>query len=231
MTITVLKNDVDVPPGHLERVAVRQGIEMRVVRLYAGDPLPDPRSVDSVVVLGGEMGAYDTERFPYLAEEKRFLEEVVSLGVPVLGICLGCQLLADALGGSAYLADVPEYHLGPIETIGSDPVVDTLGAGPSIALHRDTWVLPPGGRLLGRTEGFNHAFRFGSALGVQPHPEVTSDTLASWLDSPEGEALALAAGTEAARVIADFLNVEAGTIDVADRFFTAWFDEAASRDG
>ncbi|MCL1599189.1 MAG: type 1 glutamine amidotransferase [Actinomycetia bacterium] len=225
MTITVLVNDVDVPPGHLERVATTRSVEIRLVRLHAAEPLPDAHDLEAVVVLGGEMGAYDTERFPYLTEEKRFLAEAVALGVPILGICLGCQLLADALGGSVLLADEPEYHFGPIKTLGTDRVVATLASGPSIALHRDTWTPPPGGSLLGRSGRFNHAFRFGSALGVQPHPEVTSDTLVSWLETPEGEALARAAGTDARTVIVDFLEVEADTIAVAERFFTAWLDE------
>lgn len=228
MMITVLENDADVPSGHLARVAAGCGIGLDVVRLHARESLPDPRAVESVIVLGGEMGAYDIDGFPYLPDEKRFLAQAVALGIPVLGICLGCQLLADALGGSAYLADAVEYHLGPIEIIEPDPVVDVLGAGPSIALHRDTWSLPPGGVLLARTGEFNHAFRLGSALGVQPHPEVTSETLASWLSTPEGEALAGAAGTDAGRVLSDFVEIEVETKVLADRFFRAWFDEVGA---
>lgn len=228
MTITVLVNDAHVPAGHLARVARKRRIPLDYVRLSAGDVLPDPAGVEAVVVLGGEMGAYDTDVYPYLLPERQFLEAVVALGTPTLGICLGCQLLADALGGSAYLADAPEYHLGPIEVLETDVVAEQLASGPAFALHRDTWALPPGATLVARTTGFNHAFRFGSALGVQSHPELTEETLSVWLATPEGVELATAAGTDGATVLREFSDAANETRRVATRFFGAWFDEVGA---
>lgn len=222
--VTVLENDSDVPAGHLERVAASRKATLESVRLFAGDPLPDPSQVDVVVVLGGEMGAYDSDTYPYLAREKTFLAEVAALRRPTLGICLGCQLLAEALGGSAYLADTPEYHLGPIEILQEDDVIEPLGSGPSFSLHRDTWVLPPGATLLGRTARFNHAFRLGAAVGVQSHPELTEGTLSVWLSTAEGADLARAAGTAADVIAGEFSSVADATERVATNFFNAWFD-------
>jgi GMP synthase (glutamine-hydrolysing) len=106
-----------------------------------------------------------------------------------------------------------------------DVVVATLAAGPSFSLHRDTWSLPPEGTLVGRTTGFNHAFRLGSALGVQSHPELTFDTLASWLSTTGGTEVAASVGTDTVTLLNDFGEVADRCRDVADRFFEAWFDE------
>jgi len=225
VVVTVIMNDADVPPGHLGRVLDDHAVSMDLVRAYAGEPFPALESTEAIVVLGGEMGAYDTHAYPYLASEKRFLADAAERGIPILGICLGCQLLADALGGSVHLADAPEYHLGPVEVLGDDATVTALGTGATFALHRDTWHLPPGAELVARTAGFNHAFRLGSALGVQSHPELTLDILRSWLETPKGDDLATAAGSDALAIIEDFERVGNETAEVAGRFFGAWLHE------
>jgi GMP synthase (glutamine-hydrolysing) len=224
MDLTVLHNDATVPAGHLGRIASSRGINVHEVRLDAGDHLPNPAGVEAVVVLGGAMGVYDTDAYSYLVPEMQFLRDAVAMERPVLGICLGCQLLAQALGGSAYRSEAPEYHVGAIATI-DDAVVGTLSAGPSLSFHRDTWDLPPGAELVGRTDGFNHAFRKGSALGVQSHPELTQSTLNVWLTDPGFASMAKAANTDTTTIAADFLAVASKASVVADHFFNAWLDE------
>jgi GMP synthase (glutamine-hydrolysing) len=226
MKVTVLRNDRHVPPGHIERAVRSAGHEFDLLRLDEGAALPVPADLDAVIILGGEMGAYDVEEFPYLTEEKIFLRQAVEIGVPVLGVCLGCQLLADSLGGSAYLAAAPELTLGPLPTLVDDDVVGVLGTGPTLTIHRDTWDLPAGATLIARSDRYNQAFRFGSALGVQPHPEVDHEIVESWLSTDEGRRLAEGAGTEAQAVIQAFHLVEAEVRELADRFFGEWLDEA-----
>lgn len=226
MKVTVLRNDPEVPPGSLLRVAADHRVEVGVVALDAGDALPDLSDVEAVVVLGGEMGAYDTDRFPYLVDEKTFLRSAVDRGIPVLGLCLGCQLLAEALGGSAYLAPAPEVAFTPIEGVAPDPVVDILTTEPTLTMHRDTWDLPPGGVLLAHSARYRQAFRLGSALGVQPHPEVDADIVASWFAHESSVELALRAGADPTAVLAAVV-ANMGRIDAAaDRFFGAWIVEA-----
>jgi GMP synthase (glutamine-hydrolysing) len=229
MRITVLRNDPEVPPGSLLRVAADHEIEVDVVALDAGDALSSLSRVDAVVVLGGEMGAYDTVQYPYLADEKAFLRSAVDRGIPVLGLCLGCQLLAEALGGSAYLATVPEVAFASIEGIAPDPVVDILTTEPSLMMHRDTWDLPPGGVLLARSARYRQAFRLGSALGIQPHPEVDADIVASWFAHESSVELALQAGADPTAVLAAVTSNMATVDAVADRFFGAWIAEAKGR--
>jgi GMP synthase (glutamine-hydrolysing) len=227
--LTILRNDAEVPAGHLARVALERGVEVDLVLLDEGAALPAADGVEAVAVLGGEMGAYDTDRYPFLEEEKAFLRAVVARGVPVLGLCLGCQMLADALGGAAYLAPGPEVAFAPLDLVVDDPVVDVLGEQPSLAIHRDTFDVPPGGTLVARSTRYDHAFRLGSALGVQTHPEVTPEIVRAWMG--EESAVDLLAGSDLSPAgLADLIASRAEEIrEVADRFFGAWLDEASRK--
>lgn len=225
MRLTILRNDVLVPAGHLERVARERCIDVRTVRLDAGDELPELDQVESVAILGGGMGAYETTRYPYLAAEKRWIATAARRGIPVLGLCLGCQLLADALGGSAYLAPRPEVAFAPVELIAHDDAVRHLGEASVLTMHRDTWDMPEGGTLVARSPRYGQAFRIHNVLGVQPHPELTPPSATAWLDHPGSTDL-----LTGARVDRDALAIEldrsaASISATADAFFGAWFDE------
>lgn len=232
--IVVLRNEHDAPPGYLGDALDRRGVDWHVIRLDAGDPLTGPEDVSGVAVLGGAMGAYDEEKFPFLIDEKRFLSECTTAGVPVLGICLGCQLLADALGGRAYLADQAEIVLAPIESTGEgqdDPIVAALAGRPVIRFHQDTFDIPSGATLLATGGGFNQAFRFGSAVGIQPHPEVTSALLGGWLGSGRGRQRAIELGTDPDALIAAFTEAEEEIAKTAAAVFAAWLDEVVHSAG
>lgn len=231
MKLTILRNDAAVPPGHLARVAQARGIAIEFVALDAGASLPALADVDALAVLGGEMGAYDTDVYPYLADEKRYLKEAVEANIPVLGLCLGCQLLADALGGRAYLAEVPEVDFAPLRCVVDDPVVDVLGTGPSVTMHRDVWDAPAAATILAVSDRYDHAFRLGTALAVQAHPEVTHGVLAHWITSPGGVQIARDAGVDGDRVLERFREAGREPERLADRFFGKWLDEAIEVDG
>ena len=163
--------------------------------LEEGDPVPGT-DFDRAVILGGAMGAYDVHLHPWLEDEKAWIRSLVELGVPVLGICLGCQLMADALGGKAYKASHSEAGLVSISltTAGlDDPVVSKTG--PLVyTLHQDTFVVPPDASLLAHTDRFPYAFRLGSALGLQFHPDADRDQALVW--GKEEEPFLKAAGVE-----------------------------------
>lgn len=228
MKLTVLQNDPDVPAGHLERVAVAGHVMVDLVRLDEGGRLPDVNDVEAVAVLGGEMGAYDTDRFPYLASEKEWLAAVARERVPILGLCLGCQLLADALGGRAYLADVPEVAFEPLDVLTEDLVVGILASAPSLAMHRDTWTLPPGADLIACSSRYPQSFRFGSTLGIQTHPEVTPAIAMGWINDPRTDALVRAAGVTRSRVRDWVVEGSDDIAATADMLFGAWLAEAGA---
>ena len=225
--IVVLRNESDAPAGYLGDALDRRGCARRTVRLDAGDPLPLCEDVAGVAVLGGAMGAYDEEGFPFLAGEKRFLAECTERGIPVLGICLGCQLLADALGGSAYLAESAEVVFEPVEPTAAGlavPVVAAMEGRRIIRFHQDTFDLPPGAELLATGGGFIQAFGVGSSIGIQPHPEVTPALLSMRFGHDSARELAFRAGTDPDELGAAFASAEAEAEATARAVFDAWFD-------
>ncbi len=226
MRVTVIRNDPYVPPGHLARACRERGHDVDVIALDAGDALPPLGSVSAIAVLGGEMGAYDTDIHPYLEAEKAFLAEAVERDIPVLGLCLGCQLLADALGGAAFLAPVPEAAFDVLDVIVQDAVVGILGSHRSLALHRDTWDLPSGATLIARSDVYNQAFRMGSALGIQTHPEATPAIVADWLADRSGRELVISAGASPESLLEAITAASQEIAFAADGVFGAWLDES-----
>jgi len=226
MRFLVLQNDPVAPPGNFTVAAAHYGHTVEVVRLFDGGDIPQANDFDGVVLLGGGMGSYDEDSYPYLAVEKVFAAEAVAAGVPVLGICLGSQMLADALGGRAYRADKPEAAFTTLTaTIEGDAVIDALTAGPVLALHQDTFDVPEGATVAASSSRFVHAFRLDSALAIQSHPEVTHEILLDWLTDPAVGALFELAGVDADGIVEAVADAEAAATELPLAVFGAWFSE------
>jgi GMP synthase (glutamine-hydrolysing) len=193
------------------------GLELDELRLHAGDPVP-PTLGDAValVVMGGPQAAYD-DAVPFLAAELALIRRAVASGAPVLGICLGAQLLARAAGGRVAPAARPEVGAGLVvkrDAAVSDQLFGPLPFMPDvIQFHGDEVVdLPPGAMLLAAgTSTEVQAFRVGPrAYGLQFHIESGPATVAAWA---RDSALVPRAGTDAAAVVA---SVEQRWNDVAE---------------
>ncbi len=169
--------------GRLAERLEHAGMEWEEIPVIDGHPIPPADEVDVLVMTGGRMGAYETEAYPYLADEMALARELVERDVPVLGICLGSQLLAAALGGRAYLADRPEVGAVPVELTDAGyrhPVVSKVAGRRVFEMHEDTFDLPPGSVLLARSDRFPQAFALGSALAIQFHPEAHNSAANRW---------------------------------------------------
>lgn len=160
-----------------------------IVRPYAGEAVPATVPGDGLIVLGGEMSAYEDTAAPWLPAVRELLTRAVRDRVPTLGICLGAQLLAVACGGEVRVRAPQGREAGVIEVrwrreAAADPLVGGLPdplAAPS--MHADAVVrLPPGAVWLGSGDRYPYqAFRVGpAAWGVQWHPEVSPAALLDW---------------------------------------------------
>ena len=171
--------------GRIEPELVRRGIGIDYADLYQpGAAEPDPARYDGLIFMGGAMSVNDG--LPHLEREARWVAQAVEAGRPVLGVCLGAQLIAKALGASVYRNPVKEIGWFEIELTGegaADPLF--AGVGPRETVfqwHGETFDLPPGARWLASSTACCHqALRIGSsAYALQFHLEVTPEMIADW---------------------------------------------------
>jgi GMP synthase-like glutamine amidotransferase len=187
--LLVVRFEADCPPGLLADAAERAGVELEVVATDLDQPLPgDLHELDGLVVLGGTMDVSDAPDYPALRAAMELIRLAADSEVPALGICLGGQLAAQALGGRAYRSlRGREYGWIPLAFTRSgraDPVLGALDSDVRVfASHHDVFDLPPGADLLAwGGHAPNQAFRLGSVVGVQFHPEVDATLVAGWYD-------------------------------------------------
>ena len=168
-----------------------RGARLHRVELDEGEPLPDWREFDAMVVMGGPMGACDDADHPWLVAERSCIGDAVQAGLPFFGACLGSQLLAASLGARVYTGATPEVGVLDVELTDAgrdDPVLGGLPASfPTLQWHSDSFELPPDAVGLATSPAYaNQAFRVGAAAyAVQFHIEVTSDMAAEWATVPD----------------------------------------------
>ncbi len=173
-------------PGAFTDVLREREVELVTVELDEGARPPDWRAFDAVLAMGGPMSVNDEAEHPWLVEEKALVRDAVAAGRGFLGVCLGSQLLASALGARVYPAPAPEVGLLAVTRTAEGSSDTVLGAleEPLVTLqwHGDTFELPDGAELLASSPAVaNQAFRWGrAAYGVQFHLEVTGEMAREW---------------------------------------------------
>ncbi|MGF1657175.1 MAG: type 1 glutamine amidotransferase [Verrucomicrobiales bacterium] len=162
-------------PGGIALWASMRRIPITIHALHRGDPVPNPQPDHGLCIMGGPMNIYDDELYPWLPQERAFLENLATTHdpLPVLGICLGAQLLAHALGAKIYRNHTQEIGWMPVEWLNSWE--HTFGDAQTQVLHwhGDTFDLPQGAEQLARSAHCEHqAFQHGKILGLQFHLEA-----------------------------------------------------------
>ena len=180
-------------------------VPCQVVDVLEGDRLPDPATVAGAVVMGGPMSISDTSRHPDLARERAWIERALSQELPLLGVCLGSQLIADVLGAPVAPAPGPEIGWAPVTVVvDDDPLVGPLAPHTAVLhWHGEQFDVPPGAMLLARSEQTAcQAFRHGSAWGLLFHAEADAALVERWLAEPAMAAEARAAmGLDSAELL------------------------------
>jgi GMP synthase (glutamine-hydrolysing) len=211
--VLILQHEDFCPPAWLGEVIDEAGLAAELVALHRGAPMPSHEGWLALASLGGRMGAYELDDNPWIEPELKLLAEATAAGVPVLGICLGGQLLAQALGGRAYRGPVRELGYRPLRLTGAgraDPVLGVLD-GPVLSWHQDTFDLPPGAELLAASDLYPHAFRVGGSVGLQFHPETSPALLEQWIaDAGPDEVRAWGGDAEALEAEAEARAPEIG---------------------
>jgi GMP synthase-like glutamine amidotransferase len=167
--------EADAGPGYLDDAARAHGFAVDQCAIWK-EPLPDLGAYDLIVPLGSSEAAYD-DQVVWLADELTFLRQAIALDVPVFGVCFGAQALARALGGSVRPAEQPEVGWFTIDSTDEGGIAP----GPWLEWHYDTLTPPEGAQILARSPAGIQAYQHDRAFGVQFHPEVSPDILASWI--------------------------------------------------
>lgn len=181
MNAHVLQHDPFEGIGSISDWLDRRRATVTTTRFFESATLPDLDGIDLIIAMGGPMSVNDEETLPWLVAEKAFLREAIDRGIAVLGICLGAQLIASACGARVYPGRQREIGWFAIEAVKAGP--DALpfpDKAKVLHWHGETFDLPSGAEHLARSAACEHqGFQIGErVLGLQFHPEVTSESLA-----------------------------------------------------
>lgn len=219
--------------GSFEPVLVERGYTVRYVPAWSAGLAEQVRDAapDLLVVLGGPIGVYEDQDYPFLRDEIELLAQRLAAGQATLGICLGAQLMAAALGASVYASGAKEIGWSPLtlSAAGQDSALRFLSGAATDVLHwhGDTFSLPKGAVHLASTEAcHNQAFAYGAhALGLQFHAEVLGENIEHWLVGHACE-IAQSEGVEVQALRRDTARHGALLQAQARRFFGAWLAQA-----
>src|SRR5438067_11971458 len=172
----IVQHEEPTPPGLVTDWLAERAARVEVLRIDLEHRVPDPRDYDLIVSLGSEFPAFD-DSVPFIGRETQLIQQAATADVPFLGLCFGGQMMARALGGQSFRADRSEIGWLPVRTNDAD----LIGEGPWFQWHFDSFTLPPGPKLIAESDAGPQAYVIGRSLGLQFHPEVTTEIMDAWV--------------------------------------------------
>ncbi|MBM4261355.1 MAG: hypothetical protein FJ145_07985 [Deltaproteobacteria bacterium] len=231
--VLVFQHDPFEELGFFADVLEKQGVRYRIIRLFHDEiPVEDWERVGALILLGGPMSVGDEESFPFLRWEKRIIRAAIDDHVPTLGICLGAQLIAAALGATVYRGPVKEIGWSPISITPHGQVDSLLGylseSATVFQWHSDGFELPPGAIHLASSVNFkNQAFRIGKTIyALQFHLEVTPRMIVRWVDERSKE-LAQSPYVVPEKILSDTQNYAPTLKYYSERFLSEFIPRAS----
>ena len=214
-------------PGYLAEVLDRQAIPYRLIKIDANEPVPD--SIDDsagLVFMGGPMSVNDS--LPWIEQELALIRMAQDKGLPVLGHCLGGQLIARALGGTISANPAREIGWHPVRSAGT-PAADNwlcdIPAEPTLFhWHGETFSIPEGAELILENDNCaQQAFTIGNTLALQCHVEMTAPMVSEWAALYKDELQEISATVQSAEQMTEHLNERIRAAQqVADKLYQRW---------
>jgi GMP synthase-like glutamine amidotransferase len=172
----ILQHEEPTPPGYVTEWLAGHDADVDTIRIDIDDREVDPAGYDLIVSLGSEFAAFDDSK-PFVAREAKLMRTAIDADVPVLGLCFGGQMLARVLGGEVFRGERSEIGWLPVRS--QDP--ELVPHGPWFQWHFDSFTLPPGATQVAESDVGPQAFVAGRSLGLQFHPEVTTEIMDDWV--------------------------------------------------
>jgi GMP synthase (glutamine-hydrolysing) len=217
--------------GSLGQVIEKSGGSYQYIDTYR-EPLDgfDPAAPDLLIVLGGSPGVYQAEDYPFLKDEMRMIEKRLEKNLPILGICLGAQLMAEVLGGKVYKgkqgSEIGWFPMTLTDEGKKTQVKHFCKSETSLLCwHGDTFDMPKGATLLATSEKYrNQAYSYGAnAIGLQFHCEITPHMLKGW--SVSGASLVAEGTLDLKKLRADTEEFGPKLMTQTEKFITGWMAE------
>lgn len=188
MKAIIIKHASFEGPDYILDIIKKHNFKYKIVNIYENERLPQLNSFDILIIMGGPMGVYEEEKYPWLTKEKGFIKKAIKQNRKILGICLGAQLIAECLEGKVYKNKYSEIGWFPVFLKKDDKNHNILRSLPEKFItfhwHNDTFALPKGAVHFASSSACkNQAFMFGSdIIGLQFHPEIKLKSLKTFIN-------------------------------------------------